>query len=330
MKHAPHTFAGNPLDRAANTRREPDELDRLIGLPESRFLPLWGLRALVTSGDEPRLAWQPLGDLTAFAGVDPDFVFLGLAEEGLGLAEDGLGPEQGGPRFAAGVKGEEDPTASGVLAAQGTFEEARPLASWLPAHEAAILAQARALVDWHDRHGYCAVCGAPTKLGEAGYQRACQSDACKALHFPRTDPVVIMLITRGERCLLGRNSRFPTRKRYSALAGFVEPGESIEEAVRREVFEEAGIVVGRVSYHSSQPWPFPSTLMIGCVGEAESEEITVDPAELQDALWLTREDLRSCFESSDHLSADGSLEIPTPDAIAHHLIKSWVYGSATS
>ena len=323
MKHAPHTFAGNPLDRAANTRREPDELDRLIGLPESRFLPLWNLRALVTSGDEPRLAWQPLGDLTAFAGADPDFVFIGLAE-------DGLGPEQSGPRFAAGVKGKEDPTASGALAARGTFEEARPLASRLPAHEAAILAQARALVDWHDRHGYCAVCGAPTKLGEAGYQRACQNDACKALHFPRTDPVVIMLITRGERCLLGRNSRFPTRKRYSALAGFVEPGESIEEAVRREVFEEAGIVVGRVSYHSSQPWPFPSTLMIGCVGEAESEEITVDPAELQDALWLTREDLRSCFESSDHLSADGSLEIPTSDAIAHHLIKSWVYGSATS
>ena len=323
MNLPPHTFAGNPLDRAANTRREPDELDRLIDLPESRFLPLWNLRALVTPDDEPHLAWQPLGDLVSFAGEDPDFVFLGLAE-------DGPDTEAGGPRFAAGVKSDEDPTASGGLSVGGAFEEARPLASRLPAHEAAILAQARALVDWHDRHGFCAVCGAPTKLGEAGYQRACQNDACKALHFPRTDPVVIMLITLGERCLLGRNSRFPTRKRYSALAGFVEPGESIEEAVRREVIDEAGIVVGRVSYHSSQPWPFPSTLMIGCVGEAESEEITVDPAELQDALWLTREDLRSCFESSDHLSADGTLEIPMSDAIAHHLIKSWVYGSTTS
>ena len=321
MNLPPHTFAGNPLDRAANTRREPEELKRLIDLPESCFLPLWNLRALVTSDDASRLAWQPLDDLTAFAGENPDFVFLGLQEDS---------SEDGGPRFAAGIKGEEDPATNGVMAGRGTFEEARPLASRLPAHEAAILAQARALVDWHDRHGFCAVCGAPTKLGEAGYQRACQSEACKALHFPRTDPVVIMLITWGERCLLGRNSRFPTRKRYSALAGFVEPGESIEEAVRREVFEEAGIAVGRVSYHSSQPWPFPSTLMIGCVGEAESEEINVDPAELQDALWLTREDLRSCFESSDHLSADGSLEIPTPDAIAHHLIKSWVYGSATS
>ena len=321
MNLPPHTFAGNPLDRAANTRREPEELKRLIDLPESCFLPLWNLRALVTSDDASRLAWQRLDDLTAFAGENPDFVFLGLQEDS---------SEDGGPRFAAGIKGEEDPATSGVMAGRGTFEEARPLASRLPAHEAAILAQARALVDWHDRHGYCAVCGAPTKLGEAGYQRTCQSEACKALHFPRTDPVVIMLITRGERCLLGRNSRFPTHKRYSALAGFVEPGESIEEAVRREVFEEAGIVVGRVSYHSSQPWPFPSTLMIGCVGEAESEEINVDPAELQDGLWLTREDLRSCFESSDHLSADGSLEIPTSDAIAHHLIKSWVYGSATS
>ena len=321
MNLPPHTFAGNPLDRAANTRREPEELKRLIDLPESCFLPLWNLRALATSDDASRLAWQPLDDLAAFAGEDPDFVFLGLKEDS---------SKDGGPRFAAGIKGEEDPATSGVMAGRGTFEEARPLASRLPAHEAAILAQARALVDWHDRHGFCAVCGAPTKLGEAGYQRACQSEACKALHFPRTDPVVIMLITRGESCLLGRNSRFPTRNRYSALAGFVEPGESIEEAVRREVFEEAGIVVGRVSYHSSQPWPFPSTLMIGCVGEAESEEINVDPAELQDALWLTREDLRSCFESSDHLSADGSLEIPTSDAIAHHLIKSWVYGSATS
>ncbi len=316
MSHSPHTFAGSSLDRTANTRREPDELERLIGLPESHFLPLWNLRALVTSGGEPRLAWQPLGDLAAFAGADADLVFLGLAEDG--------------PRFTAGVKGEADPAASDPLAAQGTFEEVRPLASQLPADEAAILAQARALVDWHDRHGFCAVCGAPTKLGEAGYQRACQNDDCKALHFPRTDPVVIMLITRDERCLLGRNSRFPTRKRYSALAGFVEPGESIEEAVRREVFEEAGIVVGRVSYHSSQPWPFPSSLMIGCVGEAESEEITVDPVELQDAIWLTREDVRSCFEGADHVSADGRLEIPPPDAIAHHLIKSWVDGSPTS
>ncbi len=321
MNLPPHTFAGNPLDRAANTRREPEELERLIDLPECRFLPLWNLQALVTSGDAPRLVWQPMEDLTSFAGKDPDLVFLGLQEEDSG---------EGAPRFAAGHIGEEDPAASGALAGRGIFEEVRPLASRLSAHEAAILAQARALVDWHDRHGFCAICGAPTKLSEAGYQRACQSEACKALHFPRTDPVVIMLITRGERCLLGRNSRFPTRKRYSALAGFVEPGESLEEAVRREVFEEAGIVVGRVSYHSSQPWPFPSSLMIGCVGEAESEEITVDPTELQDALWLTREDLRSCFENSNHLSADGHLEIPTSDAIAHHLIKTWVYGSDRS
>ena len=310
MSQPPHTFAGNPLDRAANPRREPEELERLVAAPTSRFLPLWNLRALVTADDTPRLSWQPLSDLDAFAGENPDLIFLGLSN--------------GEPRFAAGTKGEDDPSVNGCLSGRGRFEEARPLASDIPGGEAAVLAQARSLIDWHDRHGFCAVCGAPTSLGEAGYMRACQNEACKAQHFPRTDPVVIMLVARGDRCLLGRNKRFPTRKRYSALAGFVEPGESMEEAVRREVFEEAGIVVGRVSYHSSQPWPFPSSLMIGCIAEAESEEIRIDPNELQDALWLTRDELGSCFESPDYHSADGQLEIPSPDAIAHHLIKSWV------
>ena len=153
----PHTFAGNPLDRAAAARRRPDELRRLISAPESRFLPLWNLRVLVTAGPEPRLAWRPMAELPAFAGDDADLVFLGL--------------DSGAPRFAAGVGGGEDPTADGVLAGRGSFVEARPLASDVPAGEAAILAQSRALVDWHDRHGFCAVCGSPTRLGEAGYVR---------------------------------------------------------------------------------------------------------------------------------------------------------------
>ena len=310
MSDSPHTFAGNPLDRAANKRRDPAEIERLSGLPESRFLPLWNLRALVIAEGEPRLAWQPLSDLDAFAGGNSDLVFLGL---------DG-----GQPHFAVGVTGENDPAEGGLLSGRGNFEEARPLASQMPAGEAAVLAQARALVDWHARHQFCAVCGSPTTFGEAGYMRACQNEACKAQHFPRTDPVVIMLISLGDRCLLGRNKRFPTRKRYSALAGFVEAGESIEEAVRREVFEESGIVVGNVSYHSSQPWPFPSSLMIGCSGQAESEDINIDPDELQDARWVPRAEVRACFESEDYVSADGGLEIPPPDAIAHHLIKSWV------
>ncbi len=313
---APHTFAGNPLDRAANTRRRPEELDRLISLPDSRFLPLWNLRALATAEPESRLAWQPLADLPAFAGDGAELIFLGL--------------ENGAARFAAGTKGGEDPATAGVLAGRGRFEETRPLASDVPAGEAAILAQSRALVDWHDRHGFCAVCGAPTKLAEAGYMRVCRNGTCQAQHFPRTDPVVIMLAVRDGRCLLGRNKRFPTRRRYSALAGFVEPGESIEEAVRREVLEEAGIVVGPVTYHSSQPWPFPASLMIGCIGAAESEEIVVDPDELQDARWLTREEVCACLESPDCAAPDGSLEIPPPDAIAHHLIKAWADADAAS
>lgn len=304
------------MDRAANTRREPEELERLIAAPESRFLPLWNLRALVSSGDTPHLSWQPLSDLDAFSGDNSDLIFLGLSD--------------GEPRFATGTKGGDDPSVNGCLYGHGQFEEARSLASDIPAAEAAILAQARSLVDWHDRHGFCAVCGSPTKLGEAGYMRACQNDGCKAQHFPRTDPVVIMLVTRADQCLLGRNKRFPNRKRYSTLAGFVEPGESMEEAVRREVFEETGVVVGRVSYHSSQPWPFPSSLMIGCIAEAESEDIIIDPSELQDALWLTRNELVSCFEGPDYQSLDGQLEIPPPDAIAHHLIKSWVENEGAS
>ena len=316
MSQSPHTFSNNPLDRAANTRRDPEKLELLISAPESRFLPLWNLRALVCKGDTPHLSWQPLSGLGAFSGSNPDLIFLGLSD--------------GEPRFAVGTKGGDDPSVSGCLSGKGRFEEARPLALDISASEAAILAQARSLVDWHDRHGFCAVCGSPTTLGEAGYMRACQNDSCKTQHFPRTDPVVIMLVARADRCLLGRNKRFPTRKRYSTLAGFVEPGESMEEAVRREVFEEAGIVVGRVSYHSSQPWPFPSSLMIGCIAEAESDEINIDSNELQDALWLTRIELAHCFKSLDYKSVDGQLEIPPPDAIAHHLIKSWVEDSGAS
>jgi len=178
------------------------------------------------------------------------------------------------------------------------------------------LAQARSLTGWHQRHGFCSVCGTKTVVRMGGYRRDCP--ACGAEHFPRTDPVVIMLAIDGERCLLGRQARFAPAM-YSCLAGFVEPGETIEDAVRRETAEEAGITVGRVRYHASQPWPFPSSLMIGCHAEATSRDIVRDEAELEACRWFGRAEVQAMLAG---LHPDG-LKCPPDIAIAHHLIKAW-------
>ena len=182
--------------------------------------------------------------------------------------------------------------------------------------DVAILGQAKAILHWHARHSFCAHCGAPTRVTAAGWRRECE--ACKAQHFPRTDPVVIMLAVDGERCLLGRQARFP-KNMYSALAGFLEPGETIEEAVRREIHEEAGIACGEVAYVASQPWPFPSSLMIGCLARATSREITVEREELEDARWFEREEVTAMFEKRH----PAGLLAPNPMAIAHHLLRFW-------
>jgi NAD+ diphosphatase len=183
------------------------------------------------------------------------------------------------------------------------------------------LAEAKALLGWHARHRFCANCGASTNMGEAGWRRDCPE--CKAQHFPRTDPVVIMLAIDGERCLLGRQARFGTGM-WSCLAGFVEPGETIEEAVRRETSEEAGIICGEVNYFATQPWPFPMSLMIGCHAKALSSEIKVDTTELEDAQWFSRKDAAAMLlrQHSDGFST------PPPVAIAYHIIRAWVEGKA--
>ncbi|MCB8821703.1 NAD(+) diphosphatase [Microvirga rosea] len=186
----------------------------------------------------------------------------------------------------------------------------------VPPEELGTLAMAKSLLDWHARHRFCANCGSPTRHAQAGFRRDCPE--CSAQHFPRTDPVVIMRITRGDKCLLGRQARFAA-KTYSCLAGFLEPGETIEDAVRREVFEEAGIRVGQVRYLASQPWPFPSSIMIGCAGEAETDEIVFDTAELEDARWFSRDDVRRMLEGTHEEFA-----APSPIAIAHHLLRQWM------
>jgi NAD+ diphosphatase len=185
--------------------------------------------------------------------------------------------------------------------------------------EQGLLAMAKSLLDWHRRHRFCAQCGARTSPAQAGFRRDCE--ACSTQHFPRTDPVAIMLVTHGDRCLLGRQPRFVPGM-YSCLAGFIEPGETLEDAVRREVFEEAGVRVGAVSYAQSQPWPFPSSLMIGCIAEALTEEIVIDREELEDARWFSRDEVRLMIEGRhpDNLLA------ANPIAIAHHLVRRWIEG----
>jgi NAD+ diphosphatase len=231
-----------------------------------------------------------------------------------------LGLREGIAHFAVDVSPLAEPEQTLGVAGVAKFQEPRAIAALLPVGEGGILAQARSLVDWHVRHRFCSTCGARTKSGEGGYQRACPD--CSAQHFPRTDPVVIMLVARGDACLLGRQAAWPPRM-FSALAGFVEPGETLEEAVRREVLEEAGIEVAGVRYHSSQPWPFPASLMIGCIAEAASEAIRIDPGELSEARWFSRDEIKQALAQP----GTGDLFVPPPMAIAHHLIRAFAEGT---
>ena len=300
-------FSGNPLDRASDKRGDAAWLTQKRRDRTARVLPLWKLQPLL------------LGPENATGGTTLGFVDGELAA-GLGApdaVEVFLGLDGAVPYFARDISSLTDPLAAS-LASHGHFRDARSAASLLANHEIAILGQAKALIDWHNRHGYCAQCGTPTELAEAGYRRTCP--VCKADHFPRTDPAVIMLVTAGDRCLLGRNKRF-TGGHYSTLAGFLEPGETIEEAVRREVYEEVHVRVGPVSYFASQPWPFPSQLMIGCFAEAATDEIEVDGNEILAARWFDRETIQQLLSGESN-----EVGLPRRDAIAFHLIRHWAEG----
>jgi len=296
----PCVFAGSPLERVDFRRRDAQWIAERLADRVTRFLPVWCLSVPVREGAQPELVWID-SDHRPDGGPEP--ILLGVRDDRA--------------HFALDVSAIADPVAELGLAGT-TYPDLRAVASRLVAGDAAIAAQARHLVDWHARHRFCSVCGQPSRVGDAGHVRRCSASECAAEHFPRTDPVVIMLVTRGDRCLLGRQPKWP-HPFFSALAGFVEPGETLEEAVRREVFEEAGVRVAEVRYHSSQPWPFPASLMMGCMAEASTEEIRVDAHELEDARWFTRDDARAALAGKNR-----DLALPPPLAIAHQLVRAWV------
>ena len=296
-------FAANLLDRSS-AENEGEALPSYIADPKTRTVVIAGELAILSNGPAGRSAFAPLDRIPAdHVG---ERIFLGKLD-GEPVLAAWLDPAR-----AEALR--EDPALLVIdlrsVAMQGT----------VPNGEIGMLAQAKSLLLWHSRHRFCANCGAPTTPAQAGLRRDC--GACSAQHFPRTDPVTIMLVAQGERCILGRQSRFVAGS-YSCLAGFVSPGETIEDAVRREVLEEAGIRVGRVRYQLSQPWPFPSSLMIGCFAQALDDAIVIDREELEDARWFSRQEVVAMLERRHQ---DG-LVTPPPMAIAHHLMRAWVDGA---
>ncbi|MGN6290717.1 MAG: NAD(+) diphosphatase [Sphingopyxis terrae] len=285
----PLGFTGARLDRADRLRTDPEAFAAAIADPRATCLLLDGIDPVPGSGGG--LVWEALDPADERA-----LLLLGI-------------DDSGAPRFVREAHG-----GARVDARSRTVMRLLPM---LSPEEAALYGGARSLVDWHARHRFCAVCGSPTELFRGGWGRRCAS--CGAEHFPRVDPVVIMLAEYEGRVLLGRQPGFPPGF-FSALAGFVEPGESLEEAVARELFEEAGIAVSDVSYVASQPWPFPSSLMIGCRAVARGAALTIDTTELEAAMWVDRAEVRAALAGD----MGASFMAPPPLAIARYLLEDWV------
>ncbi len=300
-------YSANPLDRLAAQRDSAESFAAWRAAPTAR--------TILVAGDVPILRNTGNG-LDAFfdfaaaerIGTAQETVFLGTDDRGpvFGVLIDTLEPET--------LQGRDDVAALDLrsLATQGLLDPAT----------LGIYAEGKSLLDWHRRHGFCARCGERTTMGAAGWKRECAG--CGAQHFPRPDPVAIMLVVKGDRCVMGRQARFLPGI-YSCLAGFIEPGETMEDAVRRELFEESGIRTGKVRYLASQPWPFPSSLMIGCIAEALTEELVVDYDELEDCRWFTREDVKHMLAGT-HAAG---FSCPPPVAIAHHLLRAWAHDGET-
>src|SRR3989344_9169822 len=303
-----NTFAGNPLNRASDRRGDAAWLAAQLSSSDARGLVLGNGKPLAEKAKDGgvQIAYLPARLAAELAGGNERLLFMGLWQETAVFAGDG--------------EGSSDP-AQGPLQGLGEFMDLRQVALRLPAADAGILATAKSMFEWRRRHQYCAVCGQPSEPKDGGWKRQCPS--CEAEHFPRTDPVVIMLAYHGERCMLCRQEAWPPGM-FSALAGFLEPGESIEEACARELGEEAGLRTRQVRYHSTQPWSYPSSLIIGLIAEVEDDEGTPDQTELSEVRWFTREEARKLLK--------GEIEgvfCPPPLAIAHQLLKGWADEAAT-
>ncbi|MEL6277735.1 MAG: NAD(+) diphosphatase [Pseudomonadota bacterium] len=301
--HVPLTGSG--LDRAAELRTQAKTLDKLLRAPQARLLAMAGGKFPIDLAGAPRVDWSPVSEAILAAATDKP-VFLGR--------------DDGAPRFAVELKPVEDPRELGFFSESVKFIDLRSIAPDLQGGEATVLTEAKSLLDWHSSHRMCSRCGAPSDMAEGGWRRDCPS--CGAKHFPRTDPVTIMLLTRrhpelGDRVVMGRKHGWPEGL-FSLLAGYVEPGETIEDAARRESFEEAGVRVGEVRYLASQPWPFPSTLMIGVYAEGLSDELVREEEELEEIDWFTKADILAAL-AGEH----PRLMAPRKDAIARILVEAW-------
>lgn len=290
----PNVFAGPYLDRAAHLRKDAAFVATALADPATLIVPLWRARNLVRRGED--------GCTAAFVDVTHE-LRIALADSELVL----LGQFHGRACFAAEFTAIEPP----AVVPDASFEDLRTLGAFLSPDEAGLLAYARAMILWRQRHRFCSTCGAPARAESAGHVMRCTDPSCGAEHFPRLDPAIIVLVSDGERALLGRQAAWPAG-RYSTIAGFVEPGESLEDAVAREVLEETGVTVLDAEYHSSQPWPFPSSLMIGFTARASADAVPRADEELEDVRWFTREEI-----------ASGVPGLPPPQSVSLRLIEHW-------
>jgi NAD+ diphosphatase len=293
-----NVLSGLSLDRAAEIRSDPEQIEEAWRRPGTRVLPVWRSRHIVVQAQSPEILF-----------LGPDRIEIHRETRVL------LGTSGGAAYFAVDLSDLDSPLEALGLDPAYSIVGLRDVAALLPRAEGALLAYANGILSWHRRHRHCGICGSQTVASQGGHVRTCSNEACKELHFPRTDPAVIMLVVAGDECLLGRQASWPARV-YSTLAGFVEPGESLEEAVAREVREETGIEVDDVHYHSSQPWPFPSSLMLGFTAHARTREIRLQPEEMEDARWFTRE----------QLSNREGVELPSSISISRRLIEDWLAG----
>jgi NAD+ diphosphatase len=297
-------YSGMPLVRDEALRRDAEAIERLRADPASRVLALWRYKHLVSDSDSPRPVWHSGEAARRLLAEAEVWALLGVAD--------------GAAHFAVDVSHIDEPESVAPFAGRGAFVDLRAIGPLLAREEGSVMAYARGLVYWHRRHRFCGTCGAPAESVHAGHVRRCTDPGCATEHFPRTDPAIIVLVSDGDRCLLGRQRIWPPGM-HSTLAGFVEPGESLEEAVIREVREESGVAVEAPVYHSSQPWPFPSSIMLGFHAEASDPTLRVDTEELESAAWYTRDELSASPE-------DETFRLPRKDSIARRLIEDWLHG----